>query len=161
MGYDLGSNSFKDYQQMSKVVASKERVKGKAFLSQFLLYLYEYFPEFLHLMREVGGTLKIIYIEEGGESLNNISSQVHIICLYSYLKFKKCRDAYNLKKNMFNVSKLHRKSIKWFHQKLWVELIGPCMAYNSISIKPYIKSHLELQRKITLIELAPSPYFFV
>ena len=35
------------------------------------------------------------------------------------------------------------------------------MAYNSISIKPYIKSNLELQREITLIELAPSPYFFV
>ena len=35
------------------------------------------------------------------------------------------------------------------------------MTYNSISIKPYIKSHLELQREITLIELAPSPYFFV
>ena len=35
------------------------------------------------------------------------------------------------------------------------------MAYNSISIKPYIKSHLELQREITVIELAPSPYFFV
>ena len=35
------------------------------------------------------------------------------------------------------------------------------MAYNSISIKPYIKSHLELQREITLIELAPSPYLFV
>ena len=35
------------------------------------------------------------------------------------------------------------------------------MAYKSISIKPYIKSHLELQREITLIELAPSPYFFV
>ena len=35
------------------------------------------------------------------------------------------------------------------------------MANNSISIKPYIKSHLELQREITLIELAPSPYFFV
>ena len=35
------------------------------------------------------------------------------------------------------------------------------MAYNSIRIKPYIKSHLELQREITLIELAPSPYFFV
>ena len=35
------------------------------------------------------------------------------------------------------------------------------MAYNSISIKPYIKSHLELQREITPIELAPSPYFFV
>ena len=62
---------------------------------------------------------------------------------------------------MFNVSKLHRKSIKLFHQKLWLELIGPCMAYNIISIKRYIKSHLELQREITLIELAPSPYFFV
>ena len=35
------------------------------------------------------------------------------------------------------------------------------MDYNSISIKPYIKSHLELQRVITLIELDPSPYFFV
>ena len=35
------------------------------------------------------------------------------------------------------------------------------MDYNSISIKPYIKNHLELQREITLIELAPSPYIFV
>ena len=35
------------------------------------------------------------------------------------------------------------------------------MAYSSITIKHYIKSHLELQREITLIELAPSPYFFV
>ena len=35
------------------------------------------------------------------------------------------------------------------------------MAYNGISIKPNIKSHLELQREITLIELVPSPYFFV
>ena len=35
------------------------------------------------------------------------------------------------------------------------------MAYNSISIKPYTKTHLELQREITLIELAPCPYFFV
>ena len=35
------------------------------------------------------------------------------------------------------------------------------MAYNSIRIKPYTKSHLELQREITLIEFAPSPYFFV
>ena len=35
------------------------------------------------------------------------------------------------------------------------------MAYNSISTKHYIKSHLELQREITLVELAPSPYFFV
>ena len=37
----------------------------------------------------------------------------------------------------------------------------PCMAYISKSIKPNTKSHLELQREITLIELAPSPYFFV
>ena len=35
------------------------------------------------------------------------------------------------------------------------------MDYNSISIKPYIKSHLELQREITLIELALSTYCFV
>ena len=35
------------------------------------------------------------------------------------------------------------------------------MAYNSISIKPYTKSHLELQREITLIELSPSPSFFI
>ena len=35
------------------------------------------------------------------------------------------------------------------------------MTYNSISKKPYVKSHLELRREITLIELAPSPYFFV
>ena len=35
------------------------------------------------------------------------------------------------------------------------------MAYNSIRIKPYTKSHLELQREMTLIELALSPYFFV
>ena len=35
------------------------------------------------------------------------------------------------------------------------------MDNNSISINPNIKSHLELQRVITLIEFAPSPYFFV
>ena len=35
------------------------------------------------------------------------------------------------------------------------------MDYNSTSIKPYIKSHLQLQREITLIELAPNPYFLV
>ena len=29
-----------------------------------------------------------------------------------------------------------------------IKLICPCMAYNSISIKHYIKSHLELQREI-------------
>ena len=33
------------------------------------------------------------------------------------------------------------------------------MDYISISVNPYIKSHLELQREITLIELAPSPSF--
>ena len=37
----------------------------------------------------------------------------------------------------------------------------PRMAYHSISIKPYTKSHLELQREKTLIKLAPSPYFLV
>ena len=37
----------------------------------------------------------------------------------------------------------------------------PCNDYISISINSYIKSHLELQREITLIELAPSPYYFV
>ena len=30
-----------------------------------------------------------------------------------------------------------------------------------MSINFYIKSHLELQREINLIELAPSPYLFV
>ena len=59
--------------------------------------------------------------------------------------------------HMFNVSTLYRQSIKMLHRKLWWELIGPCMDYNSISL--YIKSHFELQREIT--ELAPSPYFFV
>ena len=33
------------------------------------------------------------------------------------------------------------------------------MDYNSKSINPYIKSHLELQREITLIKLAPSLTF--
>ena len=63
--------------------------------------------------------------------------------------------------HMFIVSTLYRQSIKLLHQKLWCELIRLCMDSNNISINPYIKSHLELQREITLIELAPSPYFFV
>ena len=53
------------------------------------------------------------------------------------------------------------KSICLAYMNMFARLIGPCMAYNSISIKHYIKSHLELQREITLIELAPSPYLFV
>ena len=38
----------------------------------------------------------------------------------------------------------------------------PCMDYNSIGIgiTLYIKSHLELQRDITLIELVPIPFLF-
>ena len=32
---------------------------------------------------------------------------------------------------------------------------------NPAMIKPYIKTHLELQRETNLLELAPSPYFFV
>ena len=62
-------------------------------------------------------------------------------------------------KHMFNVSTLYRKSIKLIHHQLWEKLIGQCKDYNTIGIKPYTKSHLELQRAITLIKLAPSPYF--
>ena len=41
-------------------------------------------------------------------------------------------------------------------------LIAHLGAFGSGELKKhYIKSHLELQREITLIELAPSPYFFV
>ena len=29
--------------------------------------------------------------------------------------------------HMFNVSTLYRQSIKLFYQKLWLELVGPCM----------------------------------
>ena len=35
------------------------------------------------------------------------------------------------------------------------------MDCNSISIAPYIKSHSELQREITLIDLVPNLYFLV
>ena len=35
------------------------------------------------------------------------------------------------------------------------------MDYNTISINPYTKNNLELQRDITLTELVHSPYFFV
>ena len=31
----------------------------------------------------------------------------------------------------------------------------------NVSTKPCVKSHLELQREITPIELAPGPYFFI
>ena len=55
--------------------------------------------------------------------------------------------------HMFNESTLFRQSIKLLQQKL--------CDYNSISINHFIKSHFELQREITLIELAPIPYFFV
>ena len=33
--------------------------------------------------------------------------------------------------------------------------------YGLHKYKPYVTSHLELQKEITLIELAPSPYIFV
>ena len=45
------------------------------------------------------------------------------------------------------------------HLELQREITLIELAYYSISTKHYIKSHLELQREITLIELAPSPYF--
>ena len=60
--------------------------------------------------------------------------------------------------HMFNVFTLYKQSIKLFHQKLWLKLIGLLMDNNTISINPY-KKPLETQREITLIELAPSPYF--
>ena len=60
--------------------------------------------------------------------------------------------------HMFNVFTLYKQSIKLFNQKLWLKLIGLLMDNNTISINPY-KKPLEIQREITLIELAPSPYF--
>ena len=45
--------------------------------------------------------------------------------------------------------------------KAVVGVDGPCIDYNNISINFYIKSHLELQREITITELASSPYSFV
>ena len=55
---------------------------------------------------------------------------------------------------MFYVFILCRQSIRLFHQKLWYKLIGMHKHYLCIN-----KIHYELQRAITLIELAPSPYF--
>ena len=55
---------------------------------------------------------------------------------------------------MFNVSSLSRQSIKLLHKKLWKELTGP-----SVHCFCIYKSHKESQREITLIKLAPSPYF--
>ena len=57
---------------------------------------------------------------------------------------------------MFNVSLMCRQSTRLFHQKLWYELIGMHMHYLCIN-----KIHKELQRAMTLIELAPSPYFSI
>ena len=73
-----------------------------------------------------------------------------------------------------------RIAIQWFHikhysdyqytklqsytfrvQKMCVFARYATLVPRLISTKHYIKSHLELQREITLIELAPSPYFFV
>ena len=42
-----------------------------------------------------------------------------------------------------------------------LRVIKETKRYGRTDGKHYIKSHLELQREITLIELAPSPYFFV
>ena len=42
--------------------------------------------------------------------------------------------------HMFNVSTLYRQSIKVFHQKLWSELIGPCMGGGggNVYVLPYL-----------------------
>ena len=63
--------------------------------------------------------------------------------------------------HMFNVSTLYRQSIKMFHQSCGRSLSAYVWTLIAFRHKPYIKSHLELQREITLKELAPSPYFFV
>ena len=55
---------------------------------------------------------------------------------------------------MFNVSILFKQSIRLFQQKLWYKLISPHMHNLCIN-----KIHQELQRAITLTELAPSPLY--
>ena len=55
--------------------------------------------------------------------------------------------------HIFSVSTLGRQSIKLFHRKL----LQPMYAISQH--KPDIKSPLQLQREITIIELAPDPYF--
>ena len=55
---------------------------------------------------------------------------------------------------MVNVSILCKQSIRLFQQKLWYKLISPNMHYLHIN-----KMHYELQRAITLTELAPSPFY--
>ena len=55
---------------------------------------------------------------------------------------------------MFNVSTLCKQSIRLFQLKLWYKLISPRMHYLCIN-----KMHQELQRAITLTELAPSPFY--
>ena len=52
------------------------------------------------------------------------------------------------------LSILCKQSIRLFQQKLWYKLISPHMHYLCIN-----KMHQELQRAITLTELAPSPLY--
>ena len=49
---------------------------------------------------------------------------------------------------------LCKQSIRLFQQKLWCMSISPHMHYLCIN-----KIHSELQRAITLTELAPSPFY--
>ena len=62
--------------------------------------------------------------------------------------------ASNFFTQMFSVSILCKQSIRLFQQKLWYKLISLHMHYLCIN-----KMHQELQRALTLTELAPSPYF--
>ena len=63
--------------------------------------------------------------------------------------------ASNFFTQMFNVSILCKHSIRLFQQMLWYKLISPHMHYLCI----LNKMHYELQRAITLIEMAPGPFY--
>ena len=54
------------------------------------------------------------------------------VLIFSIMNFL----APNFLMQMFDVSILCRQSIRLFHQKLWYELIGPCMHYLRIRITP-------------------------
>ena len=62
----------------------------------------------------------------------------------------------NIWHQMFNVSILWKQSIRLFQQKLWCKLISPHMHYLCIN-----KMYQELQRAITLTELAPALFILM
>ena len=65
---------------------------------------------------------------------------------------------------MFNVSILCRQSIRLFHQKLWYDLIGPCMHYLSTSITPvYKKAGKKVHKSVILsiMNVLATNFFFM